>query len=352
MKTTRQALAAWTLLLSLSALSPTAPASAMDGMMKDDRMMKKGHTLLLQSATESADLSSVTLPIFEGKRGTETVWFVVTESSNKEDAARRKVHYSPKMANAKGTNAVEKVKIVNGMIEFTGSVIFTPVRSVVPGPTGFPPKEAKPGAIAEAGYTPLIELPDGTVLNAPHVKNGTGEHDRTVSIDTKNKKGTFKMTQGFFEGKVVHYTSFNASDPGVAAVEAATYTPRLAATPMIGSTGPGSALIGLIPFANGQTGKMNPARQGLASALMGEGDPFNIVQEIPFGDRAELYTPMWDVHIAVWKAEAIGAKTNAAQKDYNTVARLAAEGRVTGPEGMPWGAIGVVVNCPIVSIDQ
>lgn len=69
MKTTRQALAAWTLLLSLSALSPTATASAMDGTMKDDRMMKKGHTLLLQSATESADLSSVTLPVFEGKRG-------------------------------------------------------------------------------------------------------------------------------------------------------------------------------------------------------------------------------------------------------------------------------------------
>jgi len=351
MKRTRQQLAAWMLLFSVSAFSASGALAKEDKMMMGGTM-KTGHTLLLKSAVENADFTEVTLPIFEGRRGNETVWYVVTESSNKEDAARRGVHYSPKMANAKGTDAVEKVKIVNGMIEFTGSVLFTPVRSVVPGPTGFPPKEAKPGAIAEAGYTPLIELPDGTVLNAPHVKNSTGEHDRTVSIDVKNKKGIFRLTQGFFEGKVVHYTSFNASDPGVAAVEAATYTPRLAAIPSKGSNAPTSALTGLIPFANGQTGKMNPARQGLASALMGEGDPFNIVQEIPFGERATLYSPMWDVHIAVWKTEAINAKTNSAQMDFNTVARLASEGRVTGPDGAPWGAIGVVVNCPIVSIDQ
>lgn len=348
---TKKDVAAWMLFFSLTALAAAASAKD-DQMMMKEGTMKKGHTLLLKSAAENADFTEVTLPIFEGKRGTEKVWYVVTESSNQEDAARRGVHYAPKLANAKGTNAVEKVKMANGMIAFTGSVIFTPVRSVVPGPTGFPPKEAKPGAIGEAGYTPLVELPDGTVLNAPHVKNGTGEHDRTVSIDTRSKKGVFKLTRGFFEGKVVHYTSFNASDPGVAAVEAATYTPRLADTPSKGAGGPDSALIGLIPFANGQTGKMNPARQGLASALMGEGDPFNIVQEIPFGDRALLYTPMWDVRIAVWKTEAITAKTNTAQMDFNTVAGLAAEGRITGPGGAPWGAIGVVVNCPIVSIDQ
>jgi hypothetical protein len=351
MKRMGRKIAGWTLFLTLAFLPAALPAWGMDGMMKETPTMK-GHTLLLKSATENADLTEVTLPIFEGRRGSETVWYVVTESSNKEDAARRKVHYSPKMANAKGTNAVEKVKMENGMIVFSGSVIFTPERSVVPGPMGFPPKEARPGAVGEAGYTPMVELPDGTVLNAPHIKNSTGEHDRLVSIDLKNRKATFRMTRGFFEGKVVHYTSFNASDPGVAAVEAATYTPRLAATPIKGSSGPASALIGLIPFANGQTGKMNPARQGLSSALMGEGDPFNIVEEIPFGERELLYTPMWDVHIAVWKPAAITAKRNTAQMDFNAVARLARAGQISGPDGKPWGPIGVVVNCPIVSIDR
>jgi hypothetical protein len=321
-------------------------------LAKEAMMIKKSHTLLLKSASENADFTEVTLPIYEGKRGSETVWFVVTESSKLEDAKHRQVHYSPKMANAKGTPAVEKVKMNNGMIEFTGSVIFSGERVVIPGPMGFPPQEAKPGAIGEASYTPLIELPDGTILNAPHIKNVTGAHKGLVSIDLKNKKASFRMTRGFFEGKVVHYTSFNASDPGVAAVEAATYTPKLSATPMKGSNASESALTGLVPFANGQTGKMNPNRQGLSSALLGEGDPFNVVQEIPAGERTLLYSPMWDVYLTFWKSAMTPANMSSAVMDFKEVFRLASEGRVTGPDGAPLGAVGIVVNCPIISIDQ
>lgn len=48
--------------------------------------MKKSPRLLLESAVENADYTEVTLPIFEGQRIGETVWFVVTESSDKADA--------------------------------------------------------------------------------------------------------------------------------------------------------------------------------------------------------------------------------------------------------------------------
>lgn len=312
----------------------------------------ESHMLLLKSATENADLTEVTLPIFKGRHNGNTVWHVITESSNPEDAARRKVHYSPKMANARGSAAVQKVKVANGMFEFQGTVDFTPMRTLVPGPMGFPPKEAKPGAIGDPFYTPLIELPDGTVLNAAQIKNETGEHDRLVSLDLTKKTATFRMTNGFYEGKVVHYVSFNASDSGVATVEAVNDTPLLGATPQKGSNAPGSALTGLVPFANGQTGKSNPYRQGLSSALLGEGDPFNIVQEIPAGERAHLYSPMWDVNLAVWTAKAVAAGRNVAVKDFAEVARLAKEGYVTGPDGAPWGALGIVVNCPIISIDN
>ncbi len=349
-KNQSQRIVTWTTALALAALTiapATAPATEMDGKMK----MKK-HTLLLKSATESRDLSTFTIPIFEGKRGGEIVWYVVTDSSNKEDAERRGVHYAPKMANAKGSNAVEKADLIDGIIHFKGSVNFVPERTVHPGPTGFPPKEAKPGAIAEPLYTPLIELPDGTILNAPHIKNSTGEHDRLVSVDLKKKTATFRMTQGFFEGKVVHYVSFNASDPAVAALEAVTYTPRLAATPSKGSNAPNSALTGIAPFVNGQTGKANRARQGLSSALLGEGDPFNVLQQIPAGERALLYSPMWDAHLSVWKTEAVTAKMNPAVTDFNQVMELAVKGSITGPDGAPWGAIGVVINCPVVSIDE
>ncbi len=82
-----------------------------------------------------------------------------------------------------------------------------------PSPTGFPPKEAKPGAIGEALYSPLIKLPNGVVLNNPQIINASRHHNRLIRIDLGKRVTTFRMTDGFFEGRRVHYTSFNASDP-------------------------------------------------------------------------------------------------------------------------------------------
>ncbi len=313
---------------------------------------KSGHRLLMKSAVENADYTEVTLPIFEGQRSGESVWYVVTESSDKADAEARGVHWSPKMANGKGTLGVQTVGMVNGKAQFLGSVDFAPDRVVVPSETGFPPKEVKPGAIGEALYTPLIQLPNGIVLNAPQIKNNSGTHDRLIRIDLEKKTATFKMTDGFFEGRRVHYTSFNASDPAVAALEAANYTPNLKALPNKGSNGPASALTGLAPVVNGPTGKGNPQRQGLSSALMGEGDPLNIVQEIPVGPRALAYSPMWDVHATVWAQVPMPASNLVQLRDFNEVEKKAYAGYVSGPEGKPWGPIGVVVNCPIISIEE
>ena len=318
----------------------------------DGTVMKKGHRLLLQSAVENADYTEVTLPIHEGRRNGEAVWFVVTESSDRSDAERRGVHWSPKIANGKGTLAVQKVGLIDGRIHFLGSVDFAPERVVTPSATGFPPKEAAPGAIGEALYTPLIELPNGVVLNAPQIKNTSGHHDRLIRIDLEKRVATFRMTDGFFEGRRVHYTSFNASDPAVAAIEAANYTPNLKALPNKGSNAPSSALTGLAPIVNGPTGKMNPQRQGLSSALLGEGDPLNIVQEIPAGERAAAYSPMWDVYASVWTQSPMPVKNSVLQMDFNTVAKFGLGGQISGPEGKPWGPIGVVVNCPIISIEE
>jgi hypothetical protein len=314
--------------------------------------MKQGHRLLLKSAVENADFTEVTLPIFEGRRNGEPVWFVVTESSDRADAEKRGVHWSPKMANGKGTLAVQKVAMIDGYVHFLGSVDFAPERIVTPSATGFPPQEAKPGAIGEPLYTPLIELPNGVVLNAPQIRNASGHHDRLISIDLKKRTATFRMTDGFFEGRRVHYTSFNASDPAVAAIEAANYTPNLKALPNKGSNAPSSALTGLAPIVNGPIGKMNPARQGLSSALLGEGDPLNIVQEIPAGDRAQAYSPMWDVYASVWAQVPMPVKSAMVQTDFNAVAKLGLGGQISGPDGKPWGPIGIVVNCPIVSIEE
>jgi hypothetical protein len=73
-------------------------------------------------------------------------------------------------ANAAGTQAVEKVTVNrDGTIVFPATVNFNPTSgfSLTPGPTGFPPAAASPPAVGEPGYSPLIEMPDGVVLNAP-----------------------------------------------------------------------------------------------------------------------------------------------------------------------------------------
>ena len=150
----------------------------------------------------------------------------------------------------------------------------------------------------------------------------------------------------------MHYTSLNASDPAIAALEAANDTPNLKTLPDKGSNGPGSGLTGLAPVVNGPTGKMNPQRQGLASALMGEGDPLNIVQEIPFGARALAYSPMRDVHATIWAQAPMPSSSSVQLTDVNEVEMKAYAGYISGPDGKPWGSTGVVVNCPIISIEE
>jgi hypothetical protein len=303
--------------------------------------------LFVTSAVENRELNQVTLPVFAGRRGSETVWYVVLDSSDKRDARKRGVNFAPKLANARGSSAIQKVSMIDGVVVFAASVDFSPTRSVIPGPNGFPPAAAQPGSVGEAGYTPLIELPNGVILNAPQIANASGLHDKLISLSADRRSAIFQETEGFYDGKEVYYVSFDATDPGVAALEASTFAPALNAAPGIGSSDVDtSARSGIAPFTNGQTGITNANRQGLNSALMGEGDPLNVVASSPHNKK---YSPLWDAHLTFWTDEAIAQGLNTLQDDFDKVADLAEEGLVTGPGGAPWGAIGVIINCPIIS---
>lgn len=133
---------------------------------------------------------TVTLPLFKGTHDGRTVWYVVTESSNKNDAERRGVNHAAKLTNALGTRAVQKVRVTDGVVRFAGTVNFAPKRVVVPGPEGFPPARFEPGAVGDAEYSPLITSNGHTVLNASQVANSSGRHDAVVSIDFKKRQVT------------------------------------------------------------------------------------------------------------------------------------------------------------------
>jgi hypothetical protein len=303
--------------------------------------------LFVRSAVENAD-GTATLPLYRGTSRGRAVWYILLDSSDGADADSLGVNRSQKLANARGTSAVQKISVVNGVIDFPASVDFTPARVVVPGPTGFPPARAEPSANGEPGYSPLIEMPDGTIRNATQIANDSGRADKVVRFDLA--KGTVDIleTHGYANGKAVKYISNDASDPAVAALENSTYAPALNAAPFAGGDGTDSSRATLVAFVNGQTGLGNPQRQGLNSALLDGADPLNLLFWTPNQGR---YSPLWDVHPAQWSAAAVAAGLNVAQKDRSELLGLVSKNVVTGPAGARFGPGGFVVVCPIVSSD-
>jgi len=301
--------------------------------------------LFMTSAVEHGN-DTATLPLHRGTSHGRTVYYVIFDSSDGNDADALGVNHPQKLANALGTAAVQRVSLVGGVIDFPASVDFTPNRAVAPGPTGFPPALAQPGSIGEPGYSPLIQLPNGIVRNAPQVANDSGSHDKVVSIDTVNMRVTLRETNGVSNGSFVKYISTDSSDAGAAALEGSTYAPALNAAPFVDDDSTDSARASLGAFVNGQTGAANPQRQGLNSALLDGLDPLNVLRWTPNQGR---YSPLWDVHPAAWTPAAIAARANNRQLDWGDLDNLVSHGLVTGPGGARFGAAGFIVNCPIVS---
>lgn len=285
---------------------------------------------------------TITLPLYEGRSNGRTVWFIVTDASRNDAAEAYGVNRAKKLENASGTPAIQMGSFDNNQVlHFTSTVDFSPQRIVVPGPNGFPPLQAQPGSIAEDGYSPLVELPDGTILNAPHVANDSGVHDGAEDLDIHERTVRIELVDGFARDKAVLYLSTEASDPGAAALEASTYTPSLNAAPFVGGDGTDSSRASLAAITNGQTGADNDQRQGLNSALSGDGDPLNMLAWLPNQGR---YSPLWDVHLSTWAF----AETATRQQDFFDIEDLADDGEIVAPDGSAWGPSGFIVNCPIV----
>lgn len=313
------------------------------------------------SFTENAGPTIVTYPLYHGTSQDRDVRYVITEASDLSVARVLGVNYAPKLAQAAGTAAVQnsssQVGSGNG-IDFPASVDFSPAHIIVPGPTGFPPAVAQPGAVGEPGYSPLVQVVfrDTTVvLNAPQIANATGQADKVVSIGPRTV--SYRETGGCYDNESVHYASFDASNAVAAAIEDVTYAPSLDAAPSAGCTD--AAVVSancsresLIAFTNGQTGATNPERQGLNAALLDGPPPLNILREIPEPTSQFDYSPLWDVHLETWTAAAVAAGLNFRQTDFSAALQQVTDGNATGfPAGSPFGPSGFVVNCPVVSLD-
>ncbi len=315
----------------------------------------------------------VILPLRRGTAAGHLVYYVITDASDQTVALDLGVNFTPKLANTAGTAAVQhSMSIDPTSISVPAGVDFTPERVLVPSATGFPPLAAAPGAIGNPGYSPLVQLPTGVVLNAPQIGDGANTNggdkahwaDKVVSVDAVDNTVSYAVTNGCYEDQSVHYVSFDASAAGPAAIEDVTYAPALANVPFIecGTNdinvigpfiNPGCARESLIAFINGQTGKDNIQRQGLNAAILDQESPLNILEDVPnIGGRFN-YSPMWDIHLLRWN-DSVAVANRLRQTDFATAkALVGTQAQSIKPDGTTsntFQATGFIVNCPLMSI--
>jgi hypothetical protein len=300
--------------------------------------------------------ATVTLPL---NKGTTTdgqdVYYIVTDSSDDADAQRRGVNFAPKLANALGTAAVQEGSENDGEIAFEGTVDFSPKLRLEPSKDGFPPDVAKPGAVGDARYSPLVTTDGETVINASQVANDSGMHDSVVDLDLDAMEVTMAALPGFVDGADNLYLRTEGSMELVAAAESSTYAPNLGEAPGLASDAEDSARSAIIPIVNGLREADDPEqRQGLQSTLLGEGPPLNIEQD-PSGSR--LYSPLWDITPAVWTEEAIERDQRKLLTSADEVVSEVESGRIEsggeGPENDSLGglrALEAISNCSIMQL--
>ena len=388
----------------VAAESEGGPAAA-SGLGQSSGLLPR-ENLVLESALQ-VDLTheTVRLPLYKGTANGHTVWFILTEASDQGLAKNSGLNYAPKLANiANGCpDCVQTVtqeqptadqnKFGQAVIHYQGEPDFSPTRSLVPGPNGFPPASFAPGAVAGKGYSPFIRI-DGTsvVYNAPIVATGNGPFDVVQHTNTADRvlgihiaapapPGQYfdswvdlLLVKGFDAGQPILYLSTEANDPLAAVLERSTYVPALARASYTGGDDfLGSARERLFGFINGQTGAKNRQSQGfqhivldghaaedasagnaaLINALRNGGDLLNVFGDFPTlkdPRHADAYSPLWDAQLGQWTQKAIDQGLDKRQIDENVVFNLAATrpDLLTGPGGAPYGTVGIDINCAVI----
>ena len=332
----------------VAALASTAPATA-------------APTLLVKSV-RSIDVvhHTVVLPVHKGVANGTSVWYILTDVSDAAQAKTRGLAFAPQLS---GVGTTANVAAKGATWIFPAAPDFAPTRRFAPGPTGFPPAAAAPGAVAPKGYSPFVRLAGSSVVyNAPIVATGDGPFDvtrhrntadRVLALDPSAGTVTLLLADGFAGGKRVFYISTEASDPGAATIERATYTPSIGASPA-------SARLRIVVIVNGKAqgladaalhGNLNrPATRATSASLLTSG---NVLGGLPVSTPdGGVYDPLWNVEVGVWSAAAVAAKKNVRLTSVDDVTSAVAAKRLSGPGGKPFGPVGFAVNCPVLAIGE
>jgi hypothetical protein len=311
---------------------------------------------------------TITIPLYLGHmKDGRNVWYILSDVDDQGVAAELGLNFSAKMSFM--GNAVRTANIdQNADLVFdAGTVDFSPVRSVQPGPPGneFPPVAYAPGAIGDANYSPYVQIANaaGVIYNAPIVAfnvnasdiefpNGNVDyskvHDEVVAIDPANMIVTIQLINGFSFGRPVWYMSMDASIALAAAIEHNTYAPLMAALHLGDDDSFSSPIERIFIATNGaEIGQCdNPLRQGLSADLADGHRPNNTLGGIP--TLALDYSPAWDANLYEWTPVAIVSGYRGQLREEFNILTFVQDGLLTGPGGAPFGSAGFSINCPIV----
>lgn len=223
------------------------------------------------------------------------------------------------------------------------------------------------GSLAESYNAPVVASREATAdqLNAycdglPTDPEGLAAarrilHDRVVAICPREQTVTLGLVPGHSFARPVLHLSTESSDIISAALEAATYAPGLGDVAVGADDSFGSAIERLFAVTNGFTNgdlgpnssvANHPGRNGLNSALRGDGPPLNVLGGIP--TIATDYSPLWDVNVGTWTDEAVESGFRTRWLEEFQILGFVERGLVTGPGGAEFGSSGFIVNCPIV----
>jgi hypothetical protein len=328
-----------------------------------------GPEQLLKSGTVDAASGTITLPLYLGyMAGTnKKVWYILTDVDDQGVAAELGLNYSAKLTYAANGARTANFDKNNNLIFDKGTVDFSPVRKIVPGPSGseFPPVSAQPGSVGDKHYSPLVRVLNdgGTIYNASMVAFGVDAsqidfpngnvdyskvHDQVVAIDPINMTVTLNLINGFSFGRPVWYVSMDASIPLAAAIEHSTYAPLQATLPLGNDDSFSSPIERIFIATNGaeQDSCDNPQRQGLSADLADGYRPNNTLGGIP--TLALDYSPIWDANLYQWTPDAISKGYRGQLREEFQILTFVQAGLLTGLGGNPFGSAGFSINCPIV----
>jgi len=325
-----------------------------------------GPVQLLKSGPIDLVKGTITVPLYLGhmKNGTN-VWYILSDVSDPNVAALLGLNFSAKMAFMSNAARTANLDLNGDLVFDKGTVDFSPVRSITPGPVGqeFPPTAFQPGAVGDKDYSPFVQIVNagGAIYNAPIVAFGVNAndivfpngnvdyskvHDQVVAIDPLNMTVTINLINGFSFGKPVWYMSMDTSIPLGAAIEHNTFAPLMAAIHLGGDDTFSSPIERIFISTNGAQGCANPQRQGLSADLADGFRPNNVVGGIP--TNALDYSPAWDAQLFEWTADAINKGYRGQVREEFQILTFAQDRLITGPGGSRFGSSGFSINCSIV----